>query len=240
MMKEVERMSRMTNEEREQLQAIQEGLTGAREMDQAWMDSAIAMLKKNPDFYKGLVKGKGAMMGGVTDEQIEGFIDAAAAMDATTLRWILMSLKYLSSWGKPLSDFYAALDKNTFGTAKYILLGLAAIIMYYSAVFWIGVARWVIYKLMLLFGFASATPEAVSSAAASAASSTATEFAAGSSAAAVGAAAGAGAAVGAATEAAKVAAASASGGAAATAGNAKTAADKGKKAAGDVDAEFEF
>mmetsp|Transcript_10254 Transcript_10254/g.9922 ORF Transcript_10254/g.9922 Transcript_10254/m.9922 type:complete len:329 (+) Transcript_10254:71-1057(+) len=112
MMKEVERMAQLTPKERLQLQTIQEGLQGLKPMDDAWLDSAISTLKESPDFYKSMVKGKGAMFGGISDEQIDSFIDTAASMDPVTLRWILKIIKYLGSLAKPLQDFYQMGEKK--------------------------------------------------------------------------------------------------------------------------------
>lgn len=158
MMKEVERMAQLSPKEREQLQSIQDGLQGNKPMDDAWLDSAISTLKTNPGFYKNMVKGKGAMFGGVSDAQIESFVDTAATMDAITLRRILKAIMYLATWAKPLTDTYNYLDKKSFGFAKHIMLGIAAIIIYNSVLFWIGVWR---YVLSYIFGWKAVEVAAV-------------------------------------------------------------------------------
>jgi hypothetical protein len=144
----VERMARLTPKERDQLQSIQDGLQGVKPMDDAWLDDAIGTLKTNPGFYKSMVKGKGAMFGGVTDDQIESFVDTAAMMDAGTLKWMFKAIKYLGSWVKPLSELYEFLDKKTYGFAKHILLGLLAIILYNVVLMWIAVGRYVLSYIM--------------------------------------------------------------------------------------------
>ena len=141
MMKEVERMAQLTPKERAQLQSFQDGLQGVKVIDDAWFDAAIATLKTNPGLYKSMLKGKGAMFGGVTDEQIESFIDTAAMMDSNTLKIILKILKYLGSWAKPLTDFYNLVDKYTYGFGKHILLGILAIVVYQSILFSIYLTR---------------------------------------------------------------------------------------------------
>ena len=88
-----------------------------------------------------MVKGKGSMFGGVSDEQIESFIDTAAMMDSRTLKWILKAIKYLGSWAKPLTNLYNIIDKYTFGFGKHILLGIVAIIIYQSFLLWISLAK---------------------------------------------------------------------------------------------------
>jgi hypothetical protein len=42
-----------------------------------------------------MVKGKGAMFGGVSDEQIGGFIDMAASQDAGTLKVVDIYVIYI-------------------------------------------------------------------------------------------------------------------------------------------------
>eukprot|EP00596_Hydrurales_sp_CCMP1899_P010581 CAMPEP_0119034940 /NCGR_PEP_ID=MMETSP1177-20130426/1953_1 /TAXON_ID=2985 /ORGANISM="Ochromonas sp, Strain CCMP1899" /LENGTH=315 /DNA_ID=CAMNT_0006992779 /DNA_START=595 /DNA_END=1542 /DNA_ORIENTATION=+ len=150
MMKEVQRNSQLSPKEREQLQSIQEGLQGLKPIDDAWLDGAIATLKSNSGFFKAMVKGKGAMFGGVSDEQIGGFIDMAASQDAGTLKFILKIIKYLGSWAQPLSELYDRVDKMTFGSGRYILFGLVSIVLYFSFFFWLEVARYVFGKI---FGF---------------------------------------------------------------------------------------
>jgi hypothetical protein len=63
MMQEMTRMAKMSPRDRNQLQLLQEGLSGAKPMDAAWIDSTVTTLKSNPKIFKNLVKGKGAMLG---------------------------------------------------------------------------------------------------------------------------------------------------------------------------------
>ena len=57
---------------------------------------------------------------------------------------------YLGSWARPLTDCYNYLEKKTYGFAKHILLGIVAIIIYNSVLFWIAVGR---YVLSYIFGW---------------------------------------------------------------------------------------
>lgn len=63
MMQEMTRMAKMTPRDRNQLQLLQEGLSGAKPMDAAWIESTVATLKANPRIFKDLLQGKGAMIG---------------------------------------------------------------------------------------------------------------------------------------------------------------------------------
>ena len=148
MMKEVERMSRLSPAEREQLQLIQEGLQGIKPMDETWINTLVGTLKKNPEFFKTMIRGKApATFGGVSEDSVMQFIDTAATMDASTLRRIFQFLLYLSSWSKPATDAYNQMDKMTFGCARYILLLIVGLILYFSVSMWIRIGSWILYKL---------------------------------------------------------------------------------------------
>lgn len=45
------------------MQNIQEGLSGNVPMDEKWVRATVQVLKANPDIFKTLLKGKGAMFG---------------------------------------------------------------------------------------------------------------------------------------------------------------------------------
>jgi len=147
MMKEVERMSRMSPAEREQLQIIQEGMQGLRKMDDAWVNSLVTTLKKNPDFFKTMVRGKSEAFGGVSEESVMSFIDTVSTMDENTLRNIMKVLLYLSTWAKPLNDLYTMVDKATLGSARFIFMGLALTALYMTVMWWVKVFSWVLFKL---------------------------------------------------------------------------------------------
>ena len=147
MMKEVERMSRMSPAEREQLQIIQEGMQGLRKMDDAWVNSLVTTLKKNPDFFKTMVRGKSEAFGGVSEESVMSFIDTVSTMDEKTLRNIMKVLLYLSTWSKPLNDLYTTVDKATLGSARFIFMGLALTALYMTVMWWVKVVSWVLFKL---------------------------------------------------------------------------------------------
>ena len=63
MMQEMAKMAKMTPKDRTQLQHIQEGLSGAKPLDAAWIEATVQALKTNPKVFKSMLKGKGAMMG---------------------------------------------------------------------------------------------------------------------------------------------------------------------------------
>jgi NADPH-dependent curcumin reductase CurA len=63
MMKEVEKMSKLGNEDRNLLQHIQEGLAGVKPIDDKWMTTIIDAIKNKPEIFKTMFKGKGQMFG---------------------------------------------------------------------------------------------------------------------------------------------------------------------------------
>ena len=95
-----------------------------------------------------MLKGKGPeAFGGASLEQVESFIDGAASMDAVTLRRIMQLFKYLFTWAKPLNEVYLVLDKYTFGCAKYIVVGLIMMIVYYLGLVLFTFGYWICAKL---------------------------------------------------------------------------------------------
>jgi hypothetical protein len=63
MLKEVERMSQLSVEERNLLQSIQEGVAGVKPIDAAWINNIVKAFKKKPSTFKSLLHGRGAMLG---------------------------------------------------------------------------------------------------------------------------------------------------------------------------------
>ena len=62
-MKEVLRMSKLSEKDRSKLQHIQEGISGTKPMDAKWIETTVSTLKQSPDIFRTMMKGKGAMMG---------------------------------------------------------------------------------------------------------------------------------------------------------------------------------
>ena len=94
------------------------------------------------------------MLGGVSDEQIESYIDMASRMDAFILKMVAYGIWYMSKAAKPLSEVYQVVDKYTLGSARYILLGIFAMVLYYVTMVLFMFGKWVIiqlYGLYLLF-----------------------------------------------------------------------------------------
>lgn len=91
--------------------------------------------------------------GGVSDDQIDGFIDMANRMEKWMLKLIAYAIWYVSSAARPLGELYKKADEYSFGTAKYILMGLFAMIMYYIAIFFFAIIKWIFFKLYALVMF---------------------------------------------------------------------------------------
>jgi hypothetical protein len=130
-------------------------------MDAAGVESAQDTLKSHSEVIKSMVRGRGALMGGVTDAQMEGFIDGASRMDASTLRIIINILLYLGSWVKPLTEWYKYADKVTLGLAAYLLGALALGIFYLWCSMTYYVFAW-IYRLIFASSIAAAATKAAS------------------------------------------------------------------------------
>lgn len=73
MLQEMAKMAQMSPKDRDQLQHIQEGLSGAKPLDAKWIDATVQALKTNPNVFKSMVKGKGAMLGKITKTTVAIF-----------------------------------------------------------------------------------------------------------------------------------------------------------------------
>lgn len=144
MLKEVERMSKLSDEERNILQTIQEGVSGVRTIDADWINKVVKAFKKKPSTFKTLLQGRGAMLGGVSDEQINSFIDMLSGMSLFTLKCIAYAIWYLASLTKPLTAAYKFIDDWTFGSARYIALLVVGVVLYYVS--------YVLFVVLRFFG----------------------------------------------------------------------------------------
>jgi hypothetical protein len=171
MMKEIEKMANLDSKDRNTVQMIQEGLTGVRPMDNTWIDSTIAALKNNPSLFKNMMKGKGAMMGGVSNEQVESCIYMGGAMDARFLKIMFHIMKFIGNSAKPVTEYYKIVDNYTMGLARYIVMALIGLCVYFIVVgtyyFW----RWVYIFVMGFFSSGNAPAAAGSTSLSSSSSS---------------------------------------------------------------------
>lgn len=167
MMKEIESMAKLTPTERDQLQSIQEGLAGVKPLDDKWARATIKTLKTNPGIFKTMLKGKGEMFGGVTDDQVNSFIDSASRMDATTLKYIFYVLKFIGGLVKPATTLYNTVDTYTLGLARYIVLAivLSAISVSFYAMW--NICTW-IFRLVLAWWYGTGTGAGIAAAGAGA------------------------------------------------------------------------
>lgn len=149
-MKEIEKMTQMKPKDRDKLQFIQEGLSGTKEINDAWIDQVIETLRTSPDLFKTMLKGRGAMMGGITDEQINSFIDMASQTSPYILKIVIKVIQFITKTAPIVVEYYKVLDLYTIGLARYILFAIAAVIFYYLAIFIWYIVRSIIWLFALV------------------------------------------------------------------------------------------
>ena len=128
----IQRMARLSADERDQLMKLQGGFIGEKAMDSAWIDDVVDAIKSRPSLFKTLFQGRGAILAGASDDQIDGFIDMASRMDAWLLKIIVGFFVWIGKIAKPVTEAYTKLDKVTMGLFKYVLAILALICLYYT------------------------------------------------------------------------------------------------------------
>ena len=130
-LKEMESMASFNNKEKSLLTSIQDGVSGKTPMDRSWVENLVKYIKENPKFFKTLLKGKGSSFGGITDAQMEAFIDTLSSLSSWFLIFTISSMIYIASLANPAKELYKKVDTYTFGMAHYIVLAIVLVILYY-------------------------------------------------------------------------------------------------------------
>ena len=124
-------MARLSAEERDQLIKLQGGFTGEKAMDSAWIDDVVRAIKDSPSLFKTLFHGRGAVLAGASDDQIEGFIDMASRMEPWLLKIVVGFFVWIGKIAKPVTEWFTKIDKATLGLFKYVLALLLLVVLYY-------------------------------------------------------------------------------------------------------------
>jgi len=169
-------LSKMPESDRNEMQVIQEGLTGTRPRDEAWIVSVVTILKKNPALIKSMYSsGVDKQKAGVDGEQIDTFVDFVCGLPDWVLVIAGKALNYGVEVWPTVSAAYTKVDNLMLGCAKYVLMAILFVILYYVTrmVWWalslvFGVARGG-YRLLTGSSTAASVPAAASSVAKSAA-----------------------------------------------------------------------
>lgn len=90
-------------------------------------------------------------VGGMSDDQVNSYIDMASGMSTTFLKFIAYGIWYMSKAAKPLGELYKTIDTYTFGSARYLAFGLFALVMYYISMFVFFIIRIVVGQLYALY-----------------------------------------------------------------------------------------
>ena len=144
-LREMMRMQNMPDEDKKSLTRLQEGLQGIIPRDEKWIDDSIKMVKANPNLLKSMFKGRIPKEAGMTEEQVLGFIDFVVSLSDWILKLAIQIINWCIEMRGPVGAYYQKADDMTLGCAKYILMAIAAFIMWYT-----GKAIW--YVFSLLFG----------------------------------------------------------------------------------------
>lgn len=167
LLEQMMKMSQMPDADKQSMMLIQEGLTGKRERDEKWVEAAVKQVKGNPNLLKMLFKGKVDPKSGMSEDQIEGFIDYIVTWSDSTLIFVAGIINYLASQSDNIQAYYKKADEMTLGCAKWIILALVIFIVYMFGRF----AWYIIVQLITLamtgysmvMGTAGATKSAATS-----------------------------------------------------------------------------
>ena len=176
-----EQASKLTPQQREELQKLQQSgelpmkNMGENMSEDERIEYICKLVKTNPALFKSMMKS--GMMSGLPDSQIDSYIDQLSKMEPDTLRSVISSTTWASTYLKPLQEYYKKVvtnfqfecvirtlsvsnncilqfnqvDNATYGCAKYILGFIAMILMYYifTFVWWLLRIMWRFFGGML-------------------------------------------------------------------------------------------
>ncbi len=139
-------MSKMPESDRNEMMLIQDGLTGTRTRDDAWFASVVSIIKKNPALIKSMYSNSiDKKKAGVDGEQIDTFVDFICGLP----EWALIRGGKTINWAvgvwPTVSAAYTRVDDLLLGCAKYIVMVICFIFLYY-------LARVAIWAIMLVVG----------------------------------------------------------------------------------------
>ena len=125
-------LSKMPETDRNEMQVIQEGMTGARARDEAWIVSVVKIIKKNPNLIKSMYSsGVDKKKAGVDGEQIDTFVDFVCGLPD----WVLVTGGKAVNYGvevwPTVSAAYKKVDDLMLGCAKYVLMAIAFVVLWY-------------------------------------------------------------------------------------------------------------
>jgi hypothetical protein len=135
----------MPEEERAALLQLQEGLNGKVTRDDKWIADTIKLVKAQPDTLKNLLKGRVDANAPVSEGQILAIIDYVVTCSDGFLTSALKLVNWAISMCGPAVATYQMVDIATFGCARYVVLGVTLLIVFYM-----GKIVW--YLLTLAFG----------------------------------------------------------------------------------------
>jgi len=139
----------MPEAERAALLQLQEGLNGKITRDDKWIADTIKLVKAQPDTLKKLIKGRVDANSPLSEGQILGILDYVITCSddflTSALKLINWAVKWAVSMRGPAGDMYQMVDTATFGCARYVVLGVMLLIVFY-----IGKVMW--YLLTLAVG----------------------------------------------------------------------------------------
>jgi hypothetical protein len=122
----------MPESERAALLQIQEGLSGKIPRDDKWIGETIRLVKAQPDTLKKLFQGRVGADSPLSETQLVAIVDYVATCSDSFLK----SAVHLINWGVrmsgPAGEMYRAVDSATLGCAKYLVLFVTLLCLYYT------------------------------------------------------------------------------------------------------------
>ena len=120
----------MPESERTALNQLQEGLSGKVVRDDKWINDTIRLVKSHPETLKMLFKGRVPKDSPLSEKQLMSIVDYVVTLSD----WVLVNSVHLINWGiRDGVAYYKKVDDLTFGCARWIVLVVMLVLMFYVA-----------------------------------------------------------------------------------------------------------
>lgn len=132
MIQAMAKVQSMPESQRAALLQLQEGLAGKIPRDDKWVRETIQLVKAQPDTLKKLFEGRVGADSPLSEKQLVGIVDYVVTCSDRFLTGAIHFINWGIRLSGPAGEVYRAVDSATLGCARYLLLFVALLSLYYA------------------------------------------------------------------------------------------------------------
>jgi hypothetical protein len=144
MIQAMAKVQSMPESERAALIQLQEGILGKIPRDDKWICESIQLVKTQPDTLKKLFQGRVSADSPLSEKQLMGIVDYIVTCSDNFLKRVVHIINWGIRMSGPAGELYRAVDSATLGCAKYLVLSVMLLSLYY-----VVKAAWYLLTLFL-------------------------------------------------------------------------------------------